>query len=258
MNIQLIRNATIVVEYAGKKILVDPMFSKKGELASAPIPAKDWNMKKNPLHELPVSVEEIIKDIDFVFLSHLHFDHWDKAAEKALPKGIKIFVQDENDQQKIKKSGFTDVEILAEHSKYGDIKLSRTKAQHGKGFILRIAGHVSGLVLQHPTEKTLYIAADTIWYKEVEKTISKYNPEVIVVNGGDNRFIIGNQLVMNKADIYSVHKASPDAKIVVVHMEGVNHYTLSKKELRVFLNEKSISNNVLVPEDGEKIKFNGK
>ena len=253
MEIHQIRNATIIVEYAGKKILVDPMFSKKGELATAPLPAKDWNMKRNPLYELPIAIEEIIKDLDFVFLSHLHFDHWDKAAEKALPKEIKIFVQDEKDLQKIKKSGFTNVEILTENSAFGEIKLSRTRAQHGKGFILKMAGQVCGMVLQHPSEKTLYIVADTVWYEEVEKAINKYNPEVMVVNGGDNRFIIGNQLIMNKKDIYSVHKASPNARIVVSHMEGVNHNSLTRKELRAFLTKKGITDKVLVPEDGEKI-----
>jgi len=255
MKIQLIRNATIVVEYAEKKILVDPMFSKKGELPAAPMPAKDWNMKRNPLHELPISIDEIIKDIDFVFLSHLHFDHWDKAAEDALPKNIKIFVQDENDKKKIEKSGFTNVEILTENSKFNEIELSRTKAQHGKGFILRVAGHVCGMVLRHPSEKTLYIAADTVWYEEVEKTLDKFKPEVIVVNGGDNRFLIGNQLVMSKQDVVSVHTAAPNAKIVVVHMEGVNHNTLSRRELSEFLVEKTINDKVIIPIDGEKIEF---
>lgn len=255
MKIQLIRNATIVIEYAGKKILVDPMLSNKGELATAPMPAKDWNMKRNPLHELPISIDEIIKDIDFVFLSHLHFDHWDKAAENALPKNIKIFVQDDNDKKKIQKSGFTNVEILTENSKFGEILLTRTKAQHGKGFILRLAGQVCGMVLRHPSEKTLYIAADTVWYDEVEKTIHKFRPEVIVVNGGDNRFFIGSQLVMNKTDILNVHKAAPNAKIIVVHMEGVNHNTLSRKELSEFINEKTSSNKVIIPSDGEKINL---
>lgn len=255
MQIQLIRNATIVVEYAGKKILVDPMFSKKGELPTAPLPAKDWNRKRNPLHELPISIGEIIKDIDFVFLTHLHFDHWDKAAEDALPKNIKIFVQDTSDQKKIEKSGFTNVEILTENSVFEDIKLSRTKAQHGKGFILRIAGHVCGMVLRHPSEKTLYIAADTVWYQEVEKALDKFKPEVIVVNGGDNRFFIGNQLIMDKKDILSVHKAAPNAVIVVVHMEGVNHNTLSRKELREFLSKETINNKISIPEDGESINL---
>lgn len=30
MNIQQVRNATIIVEYGGKKILIDPMLGKKG------------------------------------------------------------------------------------------------------------------------------------------------------------------------------------------------------------------------------------
>lgn len=255
MNIQLIRNATMVIDYAGKKMLVDPMFSNKGELASGPIPAKDWNWKRNPLYDLPISVEEIIKDIDFVFLTHLHFDHWDKAAENALPKNIKIFVQDENDKKAISKSGFTNLEILGEDSNFEGVKLSRTKAQHGKGFILKLAGQVCGMVLQHPTQETLYIAADTVWYEEVEKTINAYKPEVIIVNGGDNRFIIGDQLIMNKQDIYRTHQAAPKSKIVVIHMEGVYHNTLSRKELKEFVDQKSISNSIIIPEDGENIIF---
>nr|WP_314491788.1 MBL fold metallo-hydrolase [uncultured Chryseobacterium sp.] len=253
MNIQLIRNATMVIDYAGKKMLVDPMFSKKGELASGPMPAKDWNWKRNPLYDLPISVEEIIKDIDFVFLTHLHFDHWDKAAENALPKNIKIFVQDENDKRTISKLGFTNLEILGEDSNFEGVKLSRTKAQHGKGFILKLAGQVCGMVLQHPTEETLYIAADTVWYEEVEKTINAYKPEVIIVNGGDNRFIIGDQLIMNKEDIYRTHQAAPKSKIVVIHMEGVYHNTLSRKELKEFVDQQSIDNSIIIPEDGEKI-----
>ncbi len=255
MNIQQIRNATIVIEYAGKKILVDPMFSDKGSLPTTPIPAKTWNFKRNPLHELPVSVEEIIKDLDFVFLSHLHFDHWDKAAAEALPKDIKIFVQDEADKKRIEKSGFINVEILTGNSSFGGITLSRTKAQHGRGFILKLAGKVSGLVLKHPSEKTLYLVADTVWYEGVREEIQKHKPDVMVVNGGDNQFFFGGQVIMGKQDIYKVHQAAQDATIVVSHMEGVNHNTLSRAELRNFINEKNIKARVLVPDDGEAYTF---
>lgn len=255
MKITQIRNATIIIEYAEKKILVDPMFARKGTLASSPMPAKDWNMKRNPLHELPISIEEIIKDVDFVFLSHLHFDHWDKAAEKALPKDIKIFVQDEADKKKIEKSGFTNLEILTENSKFGDIQLSRTKAQHGRGFILRLAGKVCGLVLNHPSEKKLYLAADTVWYGEVEKTLDKHKPDVVIVNAGDNQFFFGGQLIMGKHEVKKICETIPNAQIFTTHMEGVNHNTLSRAELRSFLNEKGLTDRVSIPEDGESYLF---
>ena len=39
MNIHHIRNATIVVEYAGKKFLIDPMLAEKGAYPPMPNPA---------------------------------------------------------------------------------------------------------------------------------------------------------------------------------------------------------------------------
>lgn len=255
MKIHQIRNATIIVEYAGKKILIDPMLSDKGALTTTYIPAKTWSFKRNPLHDLPISKAEIVKDLDFVFLSHLHFDHWDNDAKEALPKNIKIFVQDQADKLKIENSGFTNVEILTENSAFGEIKLIRTKAQHGKGFMLRLAGFVCGLVLKHPTEKTLYIVADTVWYEGVQEALDQHKPDILIVNGGDNQFFFGGQLIMNKKDIYEVHKAIPNANIVVSHMEGVNHNTLTRKDLKEFLNEKGITNKVSVPEDGQSYTF---
>lgn len=255
MKIQQIRNATILIEFGGKKILVDPMFSDKGALPTTTIPAKTWSFKRNPLCDLPISKAEIVRDLDFVFLSHLHFDHWDNAAKDALPKGIKIFVQDQADQLKIEKLGFTNVEILTENSSFDEIKLSRTKAQHGKGFMLRLAGFVCGLVLKHPTEKTLYLAADTVWYQGVQEALNRHKPEVVVVNGGDNQFFFGGQLIMNKKDIYEVQKTVPNANIFVSHMEGVNHNTLTRKDLKEYLAEKGITDKVNVPEDGQSYIF---
>ncbi|MFP3786409.1 MBL fold metallo-hydrolase, partial [Burkholderia sp. SIMBA_024] len=85
--------------------------------------------------------------------------------------------------------------------------------------------------------------------------INSHKPDVIVVNGGDNQFYQGGSLVMNKEDIFEVHKSSPAAKIISVHMEAVNHWALSRAELRSFIAEKGISENVLVPEDGEHYTF---
>lgn len=58
-----------------------------------------------------------------------------------------------------------------------------------------------------------------------------------MVNGGDNQFLEGGSKVMNKEDIYEVYKAAPNAKIISVHMEAVNDWTLSRAELKSFINE---------------------
>ncbi|GAQ16966.1 hypothetical protein OPHB3_0890 [Oceanobacillus picturae] len=249
MDIKLIRNATLVVEYAGKKFLIDPYLGEKS--AYAPLPNSPRQDQNNPLVALPVSVEEIVKDVDAVIVTHLHPDHWDEASVKLLPKGIKLFTQNEEDAKEVRNSNFHNVEVLREDTVFGGIQLSKTKGEHGRGDILKLSGLVCGIVFKHSSEKTLYVAGDTVWYGGVQEAIDTHNPDIIVVNGGDNQFYEGGSLVMGKEDIYEVHKAAPNAQIVSVHMEAVNHWTLSREELKSFAKEKGIASHVLVPNDGE-------
>ncbi|MFP7159395.1 MBL fold metallo-hydrolase [Priestia aryabhattai] len=253
MNIKQIRNATIIVEYAGKKFLIDPMLADKGTYP--PFPNSLRQDQFNPLVSLPTSIENIIKGIDAVIVTHLHLDHFDDAAKEALPKDIKMFVQNEEDATEVKMAGFQNVEVLQENTVFEGIQLVKTKGEHGRGEILKLAGLVCGIVFKHSNEQTLYVAGDTVWYDEVQEVIDTHKPEVIVVNGGDNQFFEGGSLIMGKEDIYEVYKAASNAQIIVVHMEAVNHWNLSKEELRGFINEKGISSTVSVPEDGESYTF---
>jgi L-ascorbate metabolism protein UlaG (beta-lactamase superfamily) len=253
MKINQIRNATIIVEYANKKFLVDPMLAEKGSYPAFPnSPRQD---QKNPLVSLPTSVENIIEGIDAVIVTHLHLDHFDEAAQRMLPKDIKLFVQNEEDATEVRNAGFQNVEVLQEDTVFEGIQLIKTKGEHGRGEILKLAGLVCGVVFKHQSEKTLYVAGDTVWYDEVQKVIDTHKPEIIVVNGGDNQFFEGGSLIMDKEDIYEVYKAAPNSQIIVVHMEAVNHWNLSREELKSFINEKGIASTVSVPDDGESYTF---
>ena len=253
LSIRQIRNATLVIEYAGKRLLIDPMLSPKGTYP--PFPNSLRQDERNPLVELPVPAVELVEGIDAVFLSHLHLDHYDDAAKTLLPKGIKVFVQNEADKARIAEAKFTDVEVLTGSTRFEGITLARTRAQHGRGEILARSGQVCGVVLKHPAEKTVYVAADTVWFDGVREAIDTHAPDIIVVNGGDNQFLNSGSLVMGKDDIREVHKAAPKATIIVSHMEAVNHYTLSRADLRAFLHENRMSATVKVPNDGESYAF---
>ncbi|MGQ3479322.1 MBL fold metallo-hydrolase [Paenibacillus sp. TY11] len=252
MKVTQIRNATLVVEYAGKKFLIDPFLAEKG--AYPPFPNSLRQDQFNPLVSLPTSLDNII-NVDAVIVTHLHLDHFDDAAKEVLPKDIKMFVQNEEDAQEVKKAGFRNAEVLQEDTVFEDIQLIKTKGEHGRGEILKVAGNVCGVVFKHPTENTFYIAGDTVWYEAVREVIETHKPEIIAVNGGDNQFLQGGSLIMGKDDIYEVFKAASNAKIIVSHMEAVNHWTLSRKELKSFNNEKGISSFVLIPDDGESYTF---
>ncbi|UQW97060.1 MBL fold metallo-hydrolase [Rummeliibacillus sp. G93] len=254
MNITQIRNATIVVEYANKKFLIDPMLAEKGTYSTFPDTIRQDTF--NPLVSLPTSIDNILDGLDAVIVTHLHLDHFDEVAKNVLPKEIKMFVQNEADAEEVKASGFKNVEVLQQDTIFEGIQLVKTKGVHGRGEeLLKIIGEVCGVVFKHRSEKVLYVAGDTVWYKGVQEELDTHKPDIIIVNGGDNQFIEYGSLIMGKEDVYEVHKAAPNAKVISVHMEAVNHWTLSREELKNFSKEKEFSSNILVPEDGESYSF---
>ncbi len=256
MSIQQIRNATVTVEYGGQKFLIDPMFSKKGEFDPFTFLPAERN-DRNPIVELPISVEEILDGVDAVIITHTHEDHFDQAAKEQLPKDIKMFMQDEEDAELAKELGFTNIEVMQEEvdTNFNGVKLTEVDGRHGHGEMAKAMGNVMGVVFQHPDEKTLYLAGDTVWYEKVQENLDTYKPEVIILNGGENKFLEGGPLIMGKEDIYEVYKAAPEATIIVSHMEAVNHWGLSREKLKNFIKEKGIKSNVLVPDDGESYSF---
>lgn len=254
MNITQIRNATIVVEYANKKFLIDPMLAEKGTYSAFPDSIGQDTF--NPLVSLPTTLDNILEGLDAVIVTHLHLDHFDDVAKNVLPKDIKMFVQNEADAKEVKASGFKNVEVLKQDTVFEGIQLVKTKSEHGKDEeLLKVIGEVCGVVFKHPSEKILYVAGDTVWYDAIKEEIHTHQPEIIVVNGGDNQTLEFGSLIMGKEDIYEVHKAAPSAKIIAVHMEAVNHWVLSREELKNFSQDKGFSSNILVPDDGESYKM---
>ena len=84
--IQLIRNATMKLTYAGKTFLADPMLSAKD--AMDPFAG----IARNPTVELPFQAQEVIQGADGVIISHYHPDHFDKAASDILAKELPNFL----------------------------------------------------------------------------------------------------------------------------------------------------------------------
>lgn len=262
MKFKQIRNATTKITYGNKTFLVDPFLADKGAYPSFPGTANQG--LPNPTVELPISIDEIIKYLDAVIITHTHLDHLDPKACEVLPKDIKVFAQDKKEEAEIKSFGFTNVEILSEKgTKFGDITLFKTEGIHAEEKSLtqrflqmdeRVSTEVCGVVFNHKDEKSLYIAGDTVWCTEVQDALNSYKPEVIVLNCGDVQFYDGKSLIMGKEDVYKVCKASPSSKVISSHMEAVNHATLSRKELKEFAKEKQPSN-LLVPDDGEEYTF---
>jgi L-ascorbate metabolism protein UlaG (beta-lactamase superfamily) len=245
MKIQLVRHATLLLEYAGMRLLVDPMLSDAG--AMAPI-QNSPQPRNNPLVPLPCSVDEVLDGVQAVLVTHTHRDHWDDAAIQSVPKDLPLFCQPE-DLHKMEATHFLNAAAVETERHWSRICITRTHAQHGTGEIGKAMAPASGYLLRAEGEATLYIAGDSIWCPQVRETISQFKPEVIVVNAGGARFLEGDAITMTAEDVVQVCRAAPKASVIAVHMEAINHCLVTRKELAEAANEAGVEVKIL--NDGE-------
>lgn len=261
VQVQHIRNATVKIDFSGTTFLVDPMFSPK-----AAFPGFEGTYRselRNPLVDLPLSVQEVLRSVEAVVVTHTHLDHWDEVAQKQIPKDLPVFVQNDADAKTVRDQGFQDVRVLKDNATFNGVKLSKTGGQHGTDLLYADAGRagllgpVMGVVFSAPLAKAVYVVGDTVWRPEVDEALKQHRPDVVILNTG-SALLSGfeeHPIIMGKQDALQATKAVPLATIVAVHMDAVNHMSLSRKELRDFVQAQKIQDRVAIPEDGESIKF---
>lgn len=236
MRITLVRNATLILELSGRRILVDPMLDDAG--ARPPIEGTA-NPVANPTVPLPFPAEEVVRGIDAVIVTHRHRDHLDGTAEKRLPRDVPVFCQPE-DEEALRALGL-DARPVEGSLSWDGVTITRTPARHGTGRVAELLAPVSGFVLDG-----LYLAGDTVWYEGVEATIERHRPRVAVVNAGGAEFLEGGLIVMGADDVREVVARVPT--VVAVHMEALNHCFLERAALAAAVPE------VVIPRDGETVE----
>jgi len=246
MKLQLIRHATLWLQYVELNLLIDPMFSSVG--VNPPI-AQSSNKRRNPLVPLPEAYQHALHP-DAVIVTHLHKDHWDEAAAEAISHLTPILCQP-GDESALAASGFQFVTPILESISLQGVTITRTGGQHGTGMIGKRMGQVSGFVLQADGHPTLYIAGDTVWCDEVKHALDAYRPEVTIVNAGGARFVLGCPITMDANDVVKLCQYAPYTKVAAVHMDTINHCLVTRADLRQRIDNEGLQDQVMIPEDGE-------
>ncbi|MEP6984048.1 MAG: MBL fold metallo-hydrolase [Chloroflexota bacterium] len=253
MKLQLIRNATLRLSYAGQEILIDPYFAAQYSLPSY------TGKSPNPMVELPLSIEAILKDVSLVIVSHLHSDHFDTVAQQVVPKSLPLFCQPGNEDF-IRDKGFQQVMPIIDETDWQGIHISRTDGHHGLGYVETQMGKVSGFVLQASDEPTIYWAGDTVVCSEVEQVIKRFQPEIIVTHSCGAKWADDHDqrqlIVMDAEQTIAMCQAAPKSMMIATHMEALDHATVSREELRTQATNAGVSaEQLLIPADGETIEL---
>lgn len=245
MRFQLIRSATLRLRYAGRELLVDPYFAPRHSRPSFA------GRSPNPLIDLPLSPGEILNGVELVLVSHLHSDHYDPEAQRLLPKDLPVLCQP-GDEETIRGHGFADVTPVETTVDWRGITVTRVPGQHGAGAVLADMGTVMGFVLQAPGEPTVYWAGDTVWYEPVRETIERFRPDVVVTHSSGAVWGDGVLIVMDANQTVEVCKAAPESLVVAVHLDSLDHGTVSRSDLRAQARSAGLADGRLwIPADGE-------
>lgn len=247
MQIRLIRNATMRLTYFGREFLLDPFLAPSKTLESFA------GISPNPIVGLPCPAGEVLAGTEVVVLSHLHIDHFDQLAQESLAKDIPIFCQPV-DEDRISAMGFRDITPIIDAVTWQGVSINRRPGRHGSGALAKKMGRVSGFVLKAVGEPTLYWAGDTVWYDEVQSTIEHFRPDVIITHSSGAKFGDSDPIVMDAEQTISVCRAAPQATVITVHMESLDHGTVSRADLRKMADNANIQpDQLLIPADGDRI-----
>ncbi|MDU3382521.1 MAG: MBL fold metallo-hydrolase [Klebsiella pneumoniae] len=85
--------------------------------------------------------------------------------------------------------------------------------------------------------------------------VRKLRPDVVVLNAGYAHVIGFGPIIMGKEDLLNVHFTLPEAKIMAIHLEAVNHCLVSREEMRQYALDNQIADVVSIPQDGETVVY---
>jgi L-ascorbate metabolism protein UlaG (beta-lactamase superfamily) len=247
MRITLVRHATILIDMAGTRILVDPAFDPAG--CQPPVDGTP-NQVPNPLVGLPAAPEQLVRGVDAVIVTHLHQDHLDATAGNLI-RGLDVYCQP-SDVARLTAAGLSPTPLEGIPA-IGQVTVTRTSGRHGTGALGASLGPVSGVVLRAEGEPSVYVAGDTVLCEEVRNAIVDHAPDIVVVNAGAAQFTVGDPITMDADDVVGVAEIAADAAVVVVHMEAFNHCLLTREELRARVVGEGLAGRVHIMDDGTAI-----
>lgn len=257
MKLQLLRNATLVIEIGADKLLVDPMLGAKGTFL--PFTAVRHKPVWNPTVGLPAAAESALRGVTAALITHFrhgHVDHLDRAGRDLLAeRQIPVYCP-RDDAPHLRRRGIAAVALTPggdEPFLGGHIRV--VAATHGHGFIARLMGAGAGYVLRFPGEPTLYLSGDTVLTDAVAAVLRDVRPDVSVVHAGGASLDVGKPILMTLDEITEFVRLAAPGVVVATHLEALNHCPTTRADVAAAVERAGASDRVRIPADGETLTF---
>lgn len=257
MKITQIRNATVLIEAAGHRLLVDPMLANQGDLPS--LKYLIGKRRRNPIVELPPGTDALLDGVTAVLITHCqkgHFDHLDRAGKRWLRENqLPVWCMPE-DLAYLRERGILANALNANGFTLAlGARITPVACLHGRGWVGRLMAHGHGYVIEWPGEPALYLAGDTVLTQDVLDAVSRLDASSIsVLPAGGAAMDLGSELIMD-ADQALRTASAGSGRFLLNHLEALDHCPTQRAGLRVEAQRRGLAHRVHVPEDGEVMVF---
>jgi L-ascorbate metabolism protein UlaG (beta-lactamase superfamily) len=235
-SVQFIGTATTLIRYQGLTILTDPNFLHRGDHVHL-----GYGLHSKRLSNPAIDFEQL-PPIDFVLLSHLHEDHFDKLVEERLPRHTPILTTCAA-ARTLRRRGFTSTYALRvwDHVtvRKGHVALRVTSmpGTHGPALVSAALPDVMGSMLDFRNERDnrayrMYISGDTLVHDELHEIPRRYkNIDLALLHLGGTR-VLGILVTMDAAQgVECLRIIQPDMAIPIHY----NDYDVFKDPLENFV-----------------------
>lgn len=257
MKITQIRNATLLIEAAGHRVLVDPMLARQGALPS--LKYLTGQRRRNPIVELPDGADALLASSTHVLITHCqkgHFDHLDRAAKRWLrERQLPVLCMPE-DLAYLRERGLNAEALNANGPTLAlGARITPVACLHGRGWVGKLMAHGHGYVIEWPGEPALYLAGDTVLTQDVLDAVGQLGAgSVSVLPAGGAAMDLGSELIMDTDQALRAAAAGA-GRFVLNHLEALDHCPTQRAALRAEARQRGLAERVQVPEDGESLVF---
>jgi len=225
----LIGGPTLLIEYAGFRLLTDPTFDEPGEYK---LPQVTLTKTTRPA----LSIADV-GPVDAVLLSHdQHADNLDHAGREFLSKVPRVFTTAVGAERLGGRAeGLLPWQSATLMKPDGrSIEITAAPARHGPAGIEPLAGDVIGFMLsvKNRESEPVYVTGDTVWYDGIAEVARRFRAGIVVLFAGSAQSRGPFHLTMDTNDAIETAQAFPDAVIVPVHTEGWAHFRQSGDDLQ--------------------------
>jgi L-ascorbate metabolism protein UlaG (beta-lactamase superfamily) len=239
MRLTRIGGPTVLVEFDGWRILVDPTFDPAGRRYSF-----GWGSSSRKTIG-PALAADSLGRIDLVLVSHdQHADNLDDAGRELLAAAGVVVTTPSGAvrlglPQGIGLSAGEKATVRAPFTDLPSLEITATPCRHGPPLSRAIVGEVVGFAVRRPgrTRVALWVTGDTVLFPGLRKTAADLDVDVAIVNVGGVRFGITGPLryTMDGREAAELIGLAKPRVAALAHYDGWSHFRDGEAGLRAAL-----------------------